>query len=65
MTVILLNKTTETYETIHNVLWFKRIAVSIGFSEKKFRYEWHVCIEKSITQKHFPCNKYEIHSIIA
>lgn len=63
MTVVLFNKQTETYETIHSVTKFEREAVAIGFSETKFRYEWHLRLKNSVVGKSFPCNKYEIHLI--
>lgn len=65
MTVILFNKKTETLETINDAVWFKRVAVSIGFSDTKFRYEWHMRIKNCITAKSFPCNRYDIYAIIA
>ena len=63
MTVVLFNKKTETYETIHSVSKFEREAVAIGFSEKKFRYEWHLRIKNSVYGKSFPCNQFDIYLI--
>ena len=65
MTVILFNKKSEFHLHIDNVVIFKREAVAIGFSEKKFRYEWYLKIQGVPYEKSYPCSQFEIHSIIA
>ena len=64
MTVVLFDKKAETYVHIENVTVFERRAEAIGFSEKRFRYIYHIRQDGSIYGKIFPCNQYTIHKII-
>ena len=65
MKVIFLCKETETFLHIDNVEFLKKETVAIGFSEKKFRHEWHLKIKNIIYEKTYPCSKFEIHTIIS
>ena len=64
MKVVFFDKKMETYEHVDGVRTIAREAEVIGFSETKFRYIWRLTLNASPYGKSYPCNRYEIHTII-
>lgn len=64
MTVVLFDKKAETHVFIDNVAILEKETELIGWNGKKFRYMWRLVIKESAYEKTFPCNRYEIHTIL-